>query len=285
MSMAALSAPREKMALAIGTVQTAQRMGPALGPVIGGLLAPVVGLRNTFLVAAVFYAVALVVLTVLYREPPRAERAEDDRQRTPFTTILNFENFLLLMLVIFGLQLVDRSFGPVLPLYLGQLGYGPEDVLLVSGVLFSVLAFAGALGNQLAAGLLARVSARTLIASAVLVGAAALAIFTWTASTWLLVASMSAIGLCIGAAMTTAFAAAGAVIPRNVHATGFGLLTTASLAGLAVSPVLSGLVAGRSIRVVFAAGIVALIVLAIVVRRVMVEPSRPVQPAPVIEES
>src|SRR3970282_1243956 len=41
LSMAALSAPREKMAIAIGTVQTAQRMGPAIGPVIGGMLAPI----------------------------------------------------------------------------------------------------------------------------------------------------------------------------------------------------------------------------------------------------
>ena len=40
LSMAALSAPREKMAMAIGTVQTAQRMGPAIGPIIGGSSRP-----------------------------------------------------------------------------------------------------------------------------------------------------------------------------------------------------------------------------------------------------
>src|SRR5687768_3921430 len=38
LAMAALSAPPDKMALAIGTVQTAQRMGPAIGPVVGGIL-------------------------------------------------------------------------------------------------------------------------------------------------------------------------------------------------------------------------------------------------------
>ena len=54
------------------------------------------------------------------------------------------------MVVIFGLQLVDRSFGPVLPLHLGELGYCAEDVPVVAGVLFSVLALTAALGNQLA---------------------------------------------------------------------------------------------------------------------------------------
>jgi len=48
-SMAAMSAPAEQMARAIGTVQTAQRIGPAVGPVIGGVLAAAVGLRASSL--------------------------------------------------------------------------------------------------------------------------------------------------------------------------------------------------------------------------------------------
>src|ERR671912_651853 len=62
LSMAARSVPRDRMAQAIGTVQTAQRLGPALGPVIGGVLAPLVGLRNAFLVAAAVYGVAFCVV-------------------------------------------------------------------------------------------------------------------------------------------------------------------------------------------------------------------------------
>ena len=40
-AMAAESAPRDRMPQAIGLVQTAQRLGPAVGPVIGGGLAGV----------------------------------------------------------------------------------------------------------------------------------------------------------------------------------------------------------------------------------------------------
>ena len=57
------------------------------------------------------------------------------------------------------------------------------------------------------------------------------------------------------------------MIPANVRGTGFGLLTTASLVGLAVSPVVSGLLAATSIRAVFALDVVALIALAIAVHR------------------
>ena len=64
LTMAAESAPRERTAYAIGTVQTAQRLGPALGPIIGGVVAQLVGLRHAFLVTSVFYVVALLIVVL-----------------------------------------------------------------------------------------------------------------------------------------------------------------------------------------------------------------------------
>jgi MFS family permease len=285
-SMAALSAPRERMAQAIGTVQTAQRLGPTFGPLIGGILAPLVGIRNAFLVAAFVYGVAFVVLTVLYREPAQGSAtAGADRGRVTFGSILALENFLLLMVVIFCLQLVDRSLGPVLALYLGDIGVGADRVPIVAGVLFSMLAFSAAIGHHAAARLLKSATPRAIIAGTSLAGAAALVVFALSTSIWPLILAAAVLGLSVGTSMTTAFTAAGSVIPREVHSTAFGFLTSASLAGVAVSPVLSGLVGARSIRVVFAAGVAVLMALAFVVRRVMVERDLAIERAPAIEES
>jgi MFS family permease len=284
LSMAAQSAPREKMALAIGTVQTAQRMGPAIGPVIGGMLAPVFGLRNSFIVAAGFYAVALIMITVMFKEPPRAARSVTGRGKTPFASILAFENFLLVMVVLFGLQLVDRSFGPVLPLHLDQIGYPADRVPVVAGFLFSILALTAAVGNQLSSRLLKIHSPRAVIAATVLIAASGLGLFAASTAFWAMAMAVGIVGLCIGTSITTAFAAGGAVIPQDVHATAFGFLTSASLAGVALSPVLAGLIAARSIRAVFITGVVLLVILALVVRRVMVERNPPVEPTPAVEE-
>jgi DHA1 family multidrug resistance protein-like MFS transporter len=277
LAMAALSAPPDRMGRAIATVQTAQRMGPAIGPVIGGLLASVVGLRNVFFVAAGVYALASLIMAVLYREPPRKADVARGAERVSFRNILAFENFLLLMMVIFGLQLVDKSFGPVLVLFLNQLGYGQDQSAVLAGVLFSVLAVAGACGNQLAASLLKRMTPRTVIDGAVLTAAGALALFSVGGRAWLLIAAIAIFGASVGTAMTAAFTAAGSVIPRHVHGASFGFLSGASLIGFAVSPILSGVVAARSIRAVFVSGVVAFAVLAIVVRRVMVERSPTVE--------
>jgi MFS transporter, DHA1 family, multidrug resistance protein len=122
-TMAAESAPRDRTAHAIGIVQSAQRLGPALGPIIGGLVAQMVGLRNAFLVTSVFYVVALVLVFIAYDE--RLVHRVDQQEkaaRVSFRNVLAFENFILLMAVVFCLQFIERSFGPVLPLYVAELG-------------------------------------------------------------------------------------------------------------------------------------------------------------------
>ena len=166
LTMAAESAPRERMPSAIGLVQTAQRLGPAIGPVIGGMLAHLVGLRRAFLVTAAFYAVALVCVVVLYDDRVTHAAPVDpaDTGRVTFRNVLAFENFMLMMVAIFGLQFVDRSFGPVLPLYVEMKGTAHARVPVVSGILFSIMACSGALGHHLCGRLLRRFPARTVIA-------------------------------------------------------------------------------------------------------------------------
>lgn len=285
LTMAALSAPREKMASAIGSVQTAQRVGPAIGPLIGGLLASAIGLRMTFVVSSLVYAVAFVMVSVMYVDPTKGSAPERNEERVSFSNVLAFENFVLLMLVIFSLQVVDRSFGPVLLLHVTQLGYTAGRASLLVGGLFSALALSGVAGFQLATILLKRTTARAVIVSAVLASAASLATFALVESAWPLMVTITLFGLAAGTALTTAFTAAGSVIPRHAHGVGFGFLTGASLIGSAVSPVLSGLVAARSIRVVFLSGAAVLALLVLLVRRLMVERDLSVESAPSVDEA
>jgi len=280
LSMAALSAPREEMASAIGAVQTAQRIGPAIGPVVGGILAAAVGQRYAFVVAAAIYAVALVLLTLFYKEPRRAHHDTARRERISFQDILAFENFVLLTGLILAVQMIERSFGPVLPLYARELGSAGGRVELASGLLFSSAAVAGALGHQLAATLLRRVSSRVVLAVALPVSAVALVGFATVRPLWALMAAFGLFGLGAGTAMTAAFTAAGGVIPRHAHGASFGLLSSASLIGMSIGPVLGGLIAGRSIRAVFLVAAASLALLALVVRQVMVEPQPQVESPP-----
>ena len=267
-SMAAQSVPRDRMARAIGAVQTGHRLGPAIGPVIGGLLAPLVGLRNSFLFAAAFYAAAMVLVLVMYEDPPRRVDAAQARGgREVFSHLPRLPGFVLALFVIFGLQTVDRSFGPVLPLFVAQVGVDPQRVPIISGILFSLGAVAAAVGSQLAPRLLRDRSARHIIVAGTAIAALALAVIVVAPTVWLVGASMAVVGLAIGVATTAIYSVAGALLPADAHATGFGVMTTASLIGLAVSPVVAGFIGGTGLRIVFMADVALLVVLAVMVAR------------------
>jgi DHA1 family multidrug resistance protein-like MFS transporter len=285
LTMAAESAPRERTAYAIGTVQTAGRLGPAVGPIIGGVVAQIVGLRRAFLVTSVFYLVALLLVFLMYDERiGRQESRVDDHEPVRFRNVLAFENFILLMAVVFGLQIVDRSYGPILPLYVAELGTAPERVPLVSGLIFSIAAGAGAIGNQLCTRLLRVCSPRAIISAASALGAVGALVFLVLPRTaWLFIAT-PILGIALGTATTTTYTAASAVMPAGARGAGFGLLTTASLSGLALSPILSGLLAATSIRAVFLLDLLVMVAISAAVPRLMVIPAPAKPTTPTHEE-
>jgi MFS family permease len=283
LAMAADSAPKDRMAQAIGFVQTAQRLGPALGPLIGGVIAQLAGLRNGFLVTSVFYVAAVLLVQFGYHEPPR--RADEAAGgRVTFRSVLAFQNFLLLMGVIFSLTFIDRSFGPVLPLFVSELGTPPGRVPILSGVLFSLAAGTGALGHQFCGALLHRVSVRSVIAGSAAIGAVGTLVYALSNSTPLLLIGTPIFGAAVGIASTAAYTAAGSVIPAQVRGAGFGVLSTASLAGLALSPVFNGVLAAVSIRAVFVVDTIGMLAIAAFVSRLMILTPLAEPTAPATEE-
>jgi len=272
-AMAAESAPPGRMPQSIGLVQTAQRLGPGVGPVVGGVLAGVVGLRRAFLVTAAFYAIALLLVFFLYDERATHATPVEAPETGPvrFRNVLAFDNFILLMAVIFGVQFFDRSFGPILPLYIEQAGVAHDRVALVAGILFSVMAGAGALGHHFCGRLLTRFRSRTVIAGGAALAGLGCGALGATGNTWIMIAASAVVGVGVGAAMTASYSAAGSVIPPGAHGTGFGVLTSASLTGMAVSPIAAGFLGATAIRAVFIVNVVVIGLLALAVNRLMKE--------------
>ena len=184
---------------------------------------------------------------------------------------LTLQNFALLMAVLFCCHFVERSFGPILPLYIEQLGVRSGRVAFAAGLLFSIAALAGAIGHHTAGTLLVRHRPRLIIGVGAMGAAAASALMAGAVNVWMLGSAAALFGTSVGVATTATYAAAAAVIPAGAHATGFGVLTSASLTGLAVSPVVAGIIGIAGMRVVFVVNVTIMAVLALVVRGRMVD--------------
>jgi MFS family permease len=100
----------------------------------------------------------------------------------------------------------------------------------------------------------------------------------------MLLAATPIFGMASGAGMTAAYTAAGRVIPAGARGAGFGLLSTGSLVGLALSPVVCGLLAATSIRAVFMLDVFALLAVAAAVSRLMIPERLHATAAPAREE-
>ena len=87
-----------------------------------------------------------------------------------------------------------------------------------------------------------------MIVTGTLLAAVAVAVIVVAPSLWLVGAAMLLVRRRRSAsATTTIYAVAGSSLPPDAHATGFGIMTTASLMGLAVSPVVAGFIGGIGI--------------------------------------
>jgi DHA1 family multidrug resistance protein-like MFS transporter len=178
-------------------------------------------------------------------------------------------HFVLLTMTVFGLQLVDRSLGPILPMYLQEIGFGAGRVPLLSGILFTVTAGAAAVGNQTSGWLLSNWRAGSVVPVMAAIAAAATLVFVAAAPWTVLLAAALVFGYALGAATTCTYTAATHALPVPWRGIAFGYLTSAYLIGLAVSPVVAGFLGAASMRSVFVADAIGLAVLAWIVRRGM----------------
>ena len=186
-----------------------------------------------------------------------------------FADLSRVPHFVLFMATVFVLQLVDRSLGPILPLYLREIGFATTRVPLLAGVLFTLAAASAAAGNQASRWLLKRWPT-AVVGPAMAAVAAGAAVVFGLSPPWIgLISAASVFGFAIGVATTCTYTAATHAVPTASRGVAFGYLTSAYLVGLAVSPVAAGFVGAASMRAVFVADAAGLAVLAWAVRRGM----------------
>lgn len=282
MAMATAGAPREHTGKAVGLIQAAQILSAAVGPLAGGLLADTIGVRRTFLVTSALCVVALVMLLRGYHEPPREERvAAEAPVRTPFFQVLGVPFVASLLVILFLVNFVGRSFTPVLPLHLGTLGVDPGRLAGATGLMIALYSVAAA-GS---AALLGRASRQQspigLLSTSLLAGAACLAPMGIAPSygSMLLLAVLA--GLASGGALTLCYTIGGLLAPHEQRGSAFGFFSAAALFGGAVAPAVAGLLAQLDLTAIFWVDAALFLVLSAVLRLVHVpEAARKASGAP-----
>jgi DHA1 family multidrug resistance protein-like MFS transporter len=239
LAMATSSLPREHTGLAVGRIQAAQILAAAVGPLAGGLLADAIGMRSTFLVTAILCAIALALVLRLYTEPGRQASA-GAAPSVPFGTILKLPGVLPLLLVLFLVNFIGRSFTPILPLQLSRLGVAAATLASATGLLISVYSVAAASSAALLGRASRTSSPRKLLVASLAAGAVTVLPLAQAGSFAVFGVWATLLGLASGGALTLCYTIGGLMVPSLHRTTAFGFFSAAALFGGSVSPVLAG---------------------------------------------
>ena len=144
--LVASQTPRDRSAWALGKLSIGSLSGSLTGPLIGGALPKLMGLRDTFFMtgAAIFVAFLLTVFVI--REDKNLRPKRVNGRLPPLGHIVPDWRPIALMLVSASLLLVaNMSIEPIVTLYVGQIARPGDDVVLYAGAAMSAGAFAAML--------------------------------------------------------------------------------------------------------------------------------------------
>ena len=151
-ALIASQVPKDKSGYALGTLSTGVVAGTLTGPFVGGLIAEIFGIRNVFLLVGGFLFLAAILTIFFIKEdfqPVAKEKAIPTKEL--FSSIKHSHLLINLFLTSFVIQFSAQSIGPILALYVRDLGQ-TENLLFVSGLIVSSMGFS----SMMSAGILGK---------------------------------------------------------------------------------------------------------------------------------
>jgi len=244
--LVATQTPAEKSGWALGVLSTGALAGTLIGPLIGGVLPNLIGIRNTFFVTGSAIALAAAV-TILFVKEDFVPRSRDSVDRT--VALAGTEKVSILVIsAMFGtatlVLFANMSIEPIITVYLKNLHVGSSRVVLDAGIVMAASAF----GSILAAAPLGRLADRIggwrVIVYCLLAASVLMLPQAFVSSWW----QLAILRFLMGMALAGLLPSVAKVIRRSVpeHALGktLGYSQSAQYAGQVLGPLAGGALGG-----------------------------------------
>ncbi|MFS1663182.1 MFS transporter [Streptococcus sp. zg-JUN1979] len=147
-ALIASQAPKEHSGYALGTLATGVTAGSLIGPLLGGLLAQWLGIRNVFLVVGALLLLCSLLTLVAIKEDVNVTEAKDVMPtRDVFREVSNRHILVGLFVTSMIIYLSAQSISPIFPLYVRHLGQR-DHLIFTSGLIVSAMVFSSMLSSS-----------------------------------------------------------------------------------------------------------------------------------------
>ena len=151
-ALIASQVPKDKSGYALGTLSSGVVAGTLTGPFVGGMIAEVFGIRNVFLMVGGFLFLAAILTIFFIKEDFHpASKGKAIQTKDLFTSVKYPYLLFNLFATSFVIQVAAQSVGPILALYIRDLGQ-KENLLFVSGLIVSSMG----LSSMMSSGVMGR---------------------------------------------------------------------------------------------------------------------------------
>ncbi|PWB46979.1 MAG: hypothetical protein C3F10_03085 [Dehalococcoidia bacterium] len=271
-ALVAAGTPRARVGYALGMLQTGQFTANMLGPVIGGLVAASLGIRESFIFCAGLYVIAAVLVYIFVREgePNDEEGMEDGAPAARHGSgglvenlklVVKERQVILMLLLLFVLWLSTTFVRPVMPLSIDDFAessangadrvhfelFGWESDLkeeAATGFVFSVIGLTSTIAAFSLAPLGERLGYRNVVAGAALVTGLLYPTVALADSLPAFMVLLGAVGIFQGAMVPGTNALIAASAPEGKQGSAFGLAASMQSMALLLGPLGGGLTSG-----------------------------------------
>ncbi|TPL82107.1 multidrug efflux MFS transporter [Mesorhizobium sp. B2-3-13] len=248
--LVAMQTPKERSGWALGVLSAGITAGSLVGPLLGGVLPPVIGIRATFLLSGGVIFLAFLATTFLIKESPRpspraAKAASATKPKSGWSQIPDKRPVVAMLTTGMLLAFATMSIEPIITVYVQQLIEDQNRVTLVAGVVMS----AAALGTILSASWLGKLADRighwNVVVGALAVSALLLIPQAFVTKSWQLIGLRFLMGLALGGLLPCITSVIRHNIPDGVGGNVLGLAISAQYVGQVAGPLAGGFVGGH----------------------------------------
>ena len=141
------SSPKLKLGFCMGVMQGGMTAGGVLGPLFGGFLAEMFGMRSTFFIAgSALFFITCLILFYIKEEPRKADAVKKPVKIWDFS-LLKIPAVKRMLICAGVAQMSILLTQPVLPQYIVELQGSMDQIVLVSGIVFSVCGISGVIAS------------------------------------------------------------------------------------------------------------------------------------------
>jgi len=137
--------PNNKVGYALSMISTASASGGIVGPLLGGVIAELVGNRLAFASAGFFVLLATVLVFIWVKEEKFTPSKEKGSVRMDFKVAFANRPFMMVLILTVITSCSIMTVEPILPLYIIKLGGSTDNTSLLAGIVFSLPGIASAL--------------------------------------------------------------------------------------------------------------------------------------------